>query len=174
VSCITPILNGGGIAAILCRVNESRSVSLGGLAAVFRVTGEQTGGVLAAVEHPIEPGVLVPPHVHDREDELTYVIEGEIGARVGDHELASLAAGQYLWKPRGVPHAFWNASGAPARILDVIVPAGFEKFFLELAALLGRGASDGEIDAAGRRYGHTIVRDWIPELEGRYGVRVRG
>jgi quercetin dioxygenase-like cupin family protein len=155
-------------------VDGSRSVSLGGLAVVFRVTGEETGGVLAVVEHPIEPGVLVPPHVHEREDELTYVIEGEIGARVGDHELPSLAAGRYLWKPRGIPHAFWNQSATMARILDVIVPAGFERFFAELAQLIERGASDGEIDAAGRRYGHTIVRDWIPQLERRYGVRLRG
>jgi quercetin dioxygenase-like cupin family protein len=155
-------------------VNGSRRVSLGGLDAVFRVTGDETGGALAVVEHPIEPDVLVPPHVHEREDELTYVIEGRIGARVGAAEHPSLAPGEYLWKPRGVPHAFWNASGSPARILDVIVPAGFERFFLELADLLARGASNDEIDEAGRRYGHTIVPDWIPQLEERYSVRVRG
>jgi quercetin dioxygenase-like cupin family protein len=155
-------------------VNGTRSVSLGGLGVVFRVTGEDTGGALAVVEHPIEPGVLVPPHVHEREDEVTYVIEGEIGARVGEQEHPSLGPGRYLWKPRDIPHAFWNASGAPARILDVIVPAGFERFFDELAALLARGAGDEEIDKAGRRYGHTIVPDWIPELEERYRVRMRG
>jgi quercetin dioxygenase-like cupin family protein len=155
-------------------VNGKRSVSLGGLGVVFRVTGSQTGGALAVVEHPIEPGVLVPPHVHEREDELTYVTEGEIGARVGDRELPSLAVGQYLWKPRGIPHAFWNASGAPATILDVIMPAGFERFFLELAELVARGASDDEIDAAGRPYGHALVPDLIVPLEERYGVSSRG
>jgi quercetin dioxygenase-like cupin family protein len=155
-------------------VNGHRTVSLGGLDVVFRVTGEDTGGALAVVEHPIEPGVLVPPHVHEREDELTYVIEGEIGARVGEQEQRSLGPGQYLWKPRGIPHAFWNASGGPARILDVIVPAGFERFFDELAELIARGAGEDEIDEAGRRYGHTIVPDWVPELEQRYGVRLRG
>jgi quercetin dioxygenase-like cupin family protein len=155
-------------------VNGSRSVSLGGLDVVFRVTGEETGGAIAVVEHPIAPGVLVPPHVHEREDELTYVIEGEIGARVGEQEQRSLGPGRYLWKPRRIPHAFWNASGAPARILDVIVPAGFERFFDELAELIARGAGEDEIDEAGRRYGHTIVPDWIPELEQRYGVRLRG
>ena len=155
-------------------MNGHRTVSLGRLEVVFRVTGEDTGGALAVVEHPIEPGVLVPPHVHEREDELTYVIEGEIGARVGEQEQRSLGPGQYLWKPRGIPHAFWNASGAPARILDVIVPAGFERFFDELAELIARGAGEDEIDEAGRRYGHTIVPDWVPELEQRYGVRLRG
>ena len=155
-------------------MNESRSVSLGGLGVVFRLTGEETGGAVAVVEHPIEPGVLVPPHVHEREDELTYVIEGEIGARVGEQERPSLRRGEYLWKPRGIPHAFWNASAAPARILDAIIPAGFERFFRELATLISRGAGDEEIDEAGRRYGHTIVPDWIPELEERYRVRMRG
>ena len=152
---------------------EPRRVSLGGLDAVFVVTGEQTGGALAVVEHPIEPGILVPPHVHEREDELTYVIEGELGARIGDEEHV-LTAGSYLWKPRGVPHAFWNASPSPARLLDVIVPAGFQRFFVELAELLARGASSDEIDEAGHRYGHTIVAAWIPELERRHGVRLRG
>ncbi len=150
----------------------SETVWLGGLGVVFKVTGEETGGAFAVVEHPIEPGVLVPPHRHEREDELTYVIEGEIGARVGEREVA-LTAGEYLWKPRGVPHAFWNASSAPARISDLIVPAGFERFFSELAELLARGASTEEIAEAGRRYGHHLVDGWIEDLERRHRVRVR-
>jgi quercetin dioxygenase-like cupin family protein len=152
---------------------EPRRVNLGGLDAVLVVTGEETGGALAVVEHRIEPGVLVPPHVHEREDELTYVIEGEIGALVGEEE-RRLQAGAYLWKPRGVPHAFWNASRAPARILDVIVPAGFERFFVELADLLARDAVPDEIEEAGRRYGHTLVPERVPDLERRHSVRVRG
>jgi len=152
---------------------EGRRVSLGGLDAVFVVTGEETGGALAVVEHRIQPGVLVPPHWHEREDELTYVIEGEIGARVGEREVV-LAAGSYLWKPCGVPHAFWNASDAPARILDVIIPAGFELFFPELAALIARAASPDEIEEAGSRYGHHLCSGWGEDLERRYGVRMRG
>jgi quercetin dioxygenase-like cupin family protein len=149
------------------------TIWLGGLGVVFKVTGEETGGAFAVVEHPIEPGVLVPPHWHEREDELTYVIEGEIGARVGEREVA-LPAGSYLWKPRGVPHAFWNASGVPARISDLIIPAGFERFFGELAELIAHGASGDEIDEAGRRYGHHLHDGWTEELEQRHRVRVRG
>jgi hypothetical protein len=73
-----------------------------------------------------------------------------------------------------VPHAFWNASGAPAHILDVIVPAGFERFFFEFADLIARRASAEEIDEAGRRYGHLLVPEWTEELERRHGMRVRG
>jgi uncharacterized cupin superfamily protein len=152
---------------------KDRRLSLAGLDVILVLTGEETGGALAVVEHPIQPGILVPPHWHEREDELTYVIEGEIGARVGERELM-LAPGEYLWKPRGVPHAFWNAGKRPARILDVIVPAGFERFFAELAALVARGAAPEEIDAAGRPYGHHLYDGWGDDLERRYGVRVRG
>jgi quercetin dioxygenase-like cupin family protein len=128
---------------------------------------------LSLAEVILQPGGEPALHVHEREDELTYVVEGEIGARVGADE-RRLAAGVYLWKPRRVPHAFWNASVAPARIIDVIVPAGFERFFLELSELLARRAAPEEIDEAGRRYGHTIVPEWIPHLERSHGVRVRG
>jgi quercetin dioxygenase-like cupin family protein len=152
---------------------EPRRLSLGGLDVVFRLSGEETGGAVAVVEHPIQPRILVPPHWHEHEDELTYVIEGEIGARVGDREV-TLPGGEYLWKPRGVPHAFWNAGGTPARILDVIVPAGFERFFVELADLIARGATTGEIEEAGHRYGHHLHEGWTDDLERRYGVRMRG
>jgi uncharacterized cupin superfamily protein len=147
--------------------------SLGGLDAVVLVSAGETDGALAVIEHVIQPGVLVPAHTHEREDELTVVLEGEIGARVGEREV-TLGDAHTLWKPREVPHAFWNAGAGPARILDVIAPGGFERFFAELAALLARGASPEEIDEAGRRYGHSLHAGWDDELERRYGVRVRG
>lgn len=140
---------------------------------MFRVRGEDTGGAFAVVEHPIPPGVLVPPHHHEHEDELTYVIEGQVGIRVGDHE-ETLAPGSYLWKPRRVPHAFWNASRDDARILEVIAPAGFERFFDELAVLLSHERRDDDtIEALGRRYGHFFHDDWTENLEARYGVKIR-
>jgi mannose-6-phosphate isomerase-like protein (cupin superfamily) len=91
---------------------EGRSVSLGGMGVVFKVSGVDTGGAFAIVEHPIEPGRLVLPHVHLREDEYSYVLEGTIGARVGDHEVTA-GRGSYLFKPRGLMHTFWNAGPRP-------------------------------------------------------------
>jgi uncharacterized cupin superfamily protein len=84
--------------------------------------------VFAVVEHPIEPGRLVLPHVHQHEDEYSYVLEGTIGARVGDREVVA-GPGSYLIKPRGLMHTFWNAGpglGAalggdrPGRVRDVL------------------------------------------------------
>ena len=83
---------------------------------------------------PIGPGILAPPHIHTREDEFSYVLEGEIGARIGDEEVHA-TAGCYVLKPRNIWHTFWNPGPRPARIIEIISPAGFERFFAELAAL---------------------------------------
>jgi quercetin dioxygenase-like cupin family protein len=63
---------------------ECDRVSLGGIGVVFTIPAALTGDAYTVVEHPVRPGTLVPPHLHTREDELSYVVEGEFGARVGD------------------------------------------------------------------------------------------
>jgi quercetin dioxygenase-like cupin family protein len=149
-------------------------VWLGGVGVVVKVSAEQTSGAVSVVEHPVLPGALVPPHIHHGEDELSYVIEGTIGARVGD-EVVEATQGAYVLKPRGVPHTFWNATDHPARVLQFIWPGGFERFFDELGAefAAGGGVPDPEAVAElAQRYGQTFVMDWVPELEHRYGVSV--
>lgn len=144
-------------------------VDLGGVGVHFKVRGEQTGGRFAVVEHPVEPGVIVEPHRHQHEDELSYVLEGTIWARVGEEEMEA-TAGSYVWKPRQVLHTFWNAGPEPARILEVISPAGFDNFFEELAGLL-QSEQQSEDDIAGLcdRYGLDFDRSWLPDLEARFG-----
>jgi quercetin dioxygenase-like cupin family protein len=98
--------------------------------------GEDTDGRFALVEHPIAPHALAGPmHVHAHEDEYSYVLEGEVGFQVGD-EVFSAGPGQLVAKPRGIWHGFWNAGDKPARVLELISPAGFENYFVELAPLL--------------------------------------
>ncbi len=115
--------------------HEGRAVELGGFGVVFKIDGEATGGAFSVVEHPIQPGTLIFPHVHEHEDEHSFVVAGRIGARVGDHEIPDAGPGSYVLKPRGVPHTYWNGGPAPARVLDIISPAGFERYFEELAEL---------------------------------------
>src|ERR671928_1785761 len=110
------------------------SVSLGGVGVDFKVPGEMTGGALSIVEHPLEPGRLIPPHIHYREDERSYVLSGEIGVRIGDRDYTA-GPGSYVFKPRNIPHTFWNAGPEPAHLIELIFPAGFEKFFAELGEL---------------------------------------
>jgi quercetin dioxygenase-like cupin family protein len=130
------IMTGAGSARIVLSPDEAERVHLGGLGVRFMIEGAQSGGTFALVEHPIEPRVLAAPmHTHEREDEYTYVLEGEIGVQVGD-EVRVARPGDLVFKPRGVPHAFWNAGDTPARALEIISPAGFERYFAEIAPLL--------------------------------------
>lgn len=81
---------------------------------VFKVAAKHADGAFSIVEHPYPPGVLIPPHVHAAADQVTYVIEGEVGIRVGDDVFDALT-GAYVIKPRGIPHTHRNASAHPAR-----------------------------------------------------------
>jgi mannose-6-phosphate isomerase-like protein (cupin superfamily) len=91
---------------------------------------------VSIVEHPIAPRTLAAPaHVHENEDEYSYVLEGEVGFEIGA-EVLSAGPGQLVRKPRGIWHAFWNATDEPARVLEVIAPGGFERYFAELGPLI--------------------------------------
>jgi quercetin dioxygenase-like cupin family protein len=154
---------------LVVKPGEGRSVWLGGMGVVFKVSGADTGGRFAVVEHPIEPGRLVLPHVHLREDECSYVLEGTIGARVGDQELTA-GPGSYVFKPRGLMHTFWNAGPGPARLLEVISPAGFEAYFDELA----EAGDPGRRQELAAKYAVTYSSDWVAELTSRYNLKLLG
>ena len=142
---------------------------LGSIGVAFKLWGRDTGGALSIVEHPFPVGALVPAHLHTREDEYSIVTEGEIGFRSGDREVV-LGAGGYITKPRGELHTMWNAGSTPARMIEVISPAGFEGFFREMADMVAAGPPQlpAVIDLAGR-YGLEFGQpDWLPDLISRY------
>lgn len=122
--------------------------------------GEVTGEDLAIVEFGLDARRLVPPHKHVAEDEVSYVLEGEVGFRVGD-ETFTASAGTSVYKPRGVFHTFWNATDQPARILEVIVPAGLERSFV------GKPTPPG-------RPPNVHSDEWVAGLKERYGLRLLG
>src|SRR5262249_34928094 len=93
--------------------------NLGTIGVVFKLSGRDTGGALAIVEHPFPVGALVTPHTHTREDEYSIVTEGQIGFRSGDREVV-LGPGGYITKPRGELHTMWNAGPTPAQMIEVI------------------------------------------------------
>ena len=142
-----------------------------GVGVQFKIDGRDTGGLVSIVEHPFEVGALVPPHVHTREDEISYVLEGEIGFRSEDQEVV-LAAGGYIIKPHGEVHAMWNAGRTPARMIEVITPAGFEDFFRDFADITDtRRPSMDEIAELGDRYGLPFAQPgWLAEVIERYGL----
>ncbi|MCC6821836.1 MAG: cupin domain-containing protein [Verrucomicrobiota bacterium] len=100
---------------------------------VYRMlaTGVQTGGAYVLSEARVPPGGGPPPHIHHREDEAFFVLEGEITFQLGGKKLVG-RAGTFIQGPRGVPHAFKNESPAPARMLILVTPPGFEKFMVEI------------------------------------------
>ena len=128
--------------------------------------------MFSLIEHPIAPGILAPPHIHTREDEFSYVLEGEIGARIGD-EVVHATPGCYVLKPRNIWHTFWNPGPRPARIIEIISPSGLEKFFAELAALTQSGPPEPEtLDRMASKYGLTFSMDWVPELKAKYNLKL--
>ena len=148
-----------------------RAGDLGDIGVVFKLWGSDTGQSLAVVEHPFPVGALVPPHLHTREDEYSIVTEGEIGFRSGDREVV-LGAGGYITKPRGELHAMWNAGDTPARMIEIISPAGFERFFADVVDLV---EADDVSDDAGARlleaYGLRFEEpDWLADVITRYGL----
>ncbi len=162
----------------LLKEGEGKSVWLGGLGVIFKIPGNETGGRLSVVEHPIDPGRLVPPHVHVKEDEYSCILQGKVGARIGELETTA-GPGSYVFKPRNIPHTFWNAGPEPARLIELISPAGFEKFFDELAeiyAAAGAGMPDQEkIRELGARYSLSFVMpEWVPELKAKYNLKLLG
>jgi quercetin dioxygenase-like cupin family protein len=152
--------------------HEGKSVWLGGIGVDFKIANEQTGGLFSIIEHQIDPGILVPPHTHTREDEFSYVLEGEVGARIGDQVLQA-TPGCYIIKPRGILHTFWNAGNKPARLIEIISPVGFEKFFAEVAELFQCGGPlDFEkLTQLANGYGHM---NWVPELTAIYNLKLLG
>jgi quercetin dioxygenase-like cupin family protein len=142
-----------------------------GVGVIFKIDGEDTGGALSIVEHPFAVGALVPPHTHTLEDEYSIVIEGEIGFRSNDKEVV-LGPGGYIIKPRGEVHAMWNAGSTPARMIEVISPAGFERFFREFVDIIDQGPpGPGVVAELGARYQLPFAKpDWLADVIARYNL----
>ena len=153
------------------RPGEGRAGELGSVGVVFKLWGHDTGGALSVVEHPFAVGALVPPHLHTREDEYSIVTQGKIGFRSGDREVV-LGAGGYITKPRGELHAMWNAGTVPARMIEIISPAGFEHLFRELADLVEAGPPPlDQVAELAARYGvEDGDPEWLPDIIARYGL----
>jgi quercetin dioxygenase-like cupin family protein len=139
--------------------------SLGGVGVRFMIDGAESGGGFALVEHPLEPHALAAPmHRHHREDEYSYVLEGRVGASL-DGEVVYGKPGDLIVKPRGQWHTFWNPDAAPARLLEIISPAGFERFFDTLTGLAERGElNPAAMAALAGEYGAELDFDSLPRL----------
>jgi quercetin dioxygenase-like cupin family protein len=120
--------------------NEGQTVAVVGDVYRFLATGEDTNGKYAMWEAIVPPGGGPPPHVHSREEEAFYVLEGEITFQIGDKRIVA-TAGMFANMPVGTPHSFKNERDKPAKMLISVAPAGLEKMFFEVGVPLAEGAT---------------------------------
>ena len=155
--------------------DDAREGFLGSIGVRFMIDGAEASERFSLVEHPMSPRALAAPlHRHTREDEYSYVLEGRMGALLGD-DVVEAGPGDLVFKPRNQWHTFWNAGDEPARILEIISPSGFERFFEELVDLGGAVNADPRALAElCDRYGLEMQPDTIPGLIERFGLRAPG
>jgi mannose-6-phosphate isomerase-like protein (cupin superfamily) len=149
---------------------DGKAGFLGSIGVRFMIDDE-AGERFSLVEHPMSPRALAAPlHRHTREDEYSYVLEGRMGAVLGD-DVVEAGPGDLVFKPRDQWHTFWNAGDEPARILEIISPAGFEGFFAALVDLGGVTEADPQALAElSARYELEMDPDSVPGLAERFGV----
>lgn len=135
---------------------------LGGTSARFIIEGEDAGKRFSLVEHPMQPRALAAPmHRHHREDEYSFVLEGSIGALLGDSVVIG-NPGDLIFKPREQWHTFWNAGDTPARVLEII------------AELVSGHPDPQRLAALCASYALDMDMSSVPGLIQRFGVRFPG
>jgi mannose-6-phosphate isomerase-like protein (cupin superfamily) len=155
--------------------SDGKAGFLGSIGVRFMIEGFEAGKRFSLVEHPMSARALAAPlHRHTREDEYSFVLQGRMGALLGE-EVVTAAAGQLVFKPRGQWHTFWNAGDEPCRILEIISPAGFEQFFAELVDLGGVTETEPETLAQlNERYELEMDPASVPGLIERFDLRFPG
>ena len=153
----------------------TNTADLPGLKNRYLIESADTDARFALIEHRIPPRTLAAPmHTHEREDEYSYVLSGRMGAQIGD-EVVDAGPGELVFKPRGIPHAFWNAGDEETVLLELISPGDFAEYFRELSPILmGEGPPDleklGEIQA---RYALAMDFESIESLVTQHGLQPR-
>lgn len=132
-----------------------------GVHATIRAGAAQTGGALALVEERCPAGYATPLHVHHAEDEAFYVLEGRVTVFVGETRVV-VGPGDFAYGPRGVPHGFRVDATAPARLLLLATPSGFERFLAEMGVPADGPPPTAPLDepalrAVGARYGIEVL-----------------
>jgi mannose-6-phosphate isomerase-like protein (cupin superfamily) len=150
---------------------DGKFVDIGSIGVRFMAWTEETGGDFSLVEHPMPPrGLAAPLHKHSREDEYSYVLEGRMGAMLGE-DVVHAEVGDFVFKPREQWHTFWNADDAPCRILEIISPGGFERFFDELGTAMAAPDFDpGQLGDVAGRYGLEVRPETVPALCEEHGL----
>ena len=146
---------------------EGDKFSLGGFGIHWKIDGGATDRRFSVVHHPLAPRALAAPlNRHHREDEYSFVLNGTLGALLGD-DVVRAERGTWVFKPRDQWHTFWNAGDEPCEIIEVISPAGFEDYFRELATIWPDRTKSSELL---RKYELDMDFDSVSKLCARFGL----
>ena len=161
-------------AAGVVRSGSGHELLGGAVGAELLAGSEETEGTASFIVRSLPPRALGSPvHTHRFEDEWTYVLAGTIGAELGPRWVTA-GPGDLIRKPRGIPHAFWNAGDHPARVLEVMTPGGFEEYVAQLGRLFD-GADEpdeSKVAALAAYYGLAIDASSVPRLVREHGLRL--
>jgi quercetin dioxygenase-like cupin family protein len=127
-------------APIIRKPTEGRTIAVVGDVYQFLAVGAETNGKYALWEAIVPPGGGPPPHLHTREEEGFYVLEGEITYQIGDQRIVA-TAGMFANMPVGTPHSFKNETKRTAKMLISVAPAGFENMLFEVGQPLPAGST---------------------------------
>ena len=146
------------------------------LGTTYKVLSRSVNGAAAIVEHTVEPkSIGAPMHKHTHEDEISYVLEGELSV-IQNGNVQTASPGQYIVKPRGIFHTFWNAGDARVKFIEVITPGNFEYYFAELAPFLeaGKPPQMDKVRETGAKYGLIVDPMAAEEIIKKYGLNPLG
>lgn len=154
------------------RADGARHIALYDVAFRYAVGSDESDGALSMLEVTIPPRTLIKPHMHTREDEYTLILVGTVGACLGEDTVEEIPVGSWLVKPRSIRHAMWNLADEPARILEVVLPGGIERYFEQIAPVLMEHGPEWtkRYNELGEEFGLTIFDDWSTELQAKYGI----
>ena len=154
------------------RSDEAHQVRLNEVVFDYGLKAADSDGQLSILQVTIPPKTLIKPHMHGREDEFTLILAGTVGARLGDRTTEEIPTGSWLAKPRGIPHAMWNVTDEPARVLEVVLPGGLEGYFEAIAPVLKNHGPEWteQYYALAQAHGLEILDDWSNELKAKYGI----
>ena len=143
------------------------------LGTTYKVLSKSVSGSTAIVEHTVEPkSIGAPMHKHTHEDEISYVLEGELSV-IQDGIIQTAGPGQYIVKPRGIFHTFWNSGDERIRFIEIITPGNFEYYFAEMAPFLLRDQPPqmDKIRETAAKYELVVDPYAADEIIKRYGLK---
>jgi quercetin dioxygenase-like cupin family protein len=143
------------------------------LGTTYKVLSKSVNGSAAIVEHTLEPkSIGAPMHKHTYEDEISYVLEGELSV-IQKGKVQTARPGQYIIKPRGIFHTFWNSGDERIHFIEVITPGNFEYYFAEMAPFLlaGQPPQMDKIRETAANYGLIVDPYAADEIIKRYGLK---